>query len=220
MLVSGNIPVTNYPEMSSQKLSTLGSRAINGYSSVIQEKKRQKARIKYKKIKSSDLLLAPDGLPDEYYAPEKEEGFAILKGVKQYLRIIPESKREGNFFVSGVGGEEEKSKYFSDVYLLQDIESPTPREGAGTEAIQGLVEKSMLDESTNGRVILYIRPISLEDTSVQFFYKLGFRSADEAWNKKIEETIRDNLVKIEISSCYMYLPKGNIPKVLRYGQLF
>ena len=220
MLVSGNVPVTNYPELSSQKMSTLGSRAINGYSSVIQEKKRQKARIKYKKVKASDLLVASEGFPEEYYAPEKEEGFTLLKGVKQYLRIIPESKKEGNFFVSGVGGDEEKSRYFSDVYLLQDIESPTPREGAGTEAIQCLVEKSMLDENTNGRIILYIRPIALEDTSVQFFYKLGFRSTDEAWNKKIEDSIRNNLLEIEISSCYMYLPKENVPKVLRYGQLF
>ncbi len=220
MLVSGNIPVTPYQEFASQKISTLGTREISGYASIVQEKKKQKAKIKYRKIKTSDCIIAPDGLPLEYYSSEEGIKHSIIKSVKQYLNFLPDKKQEGNFFLSGVIDEEREQKYFNNCYLLANIESPTPHEGAGTEAMQSLVEKSMLDDDTGGRVILYMVQLSDEDTSPKFFYKLGFRYIDEDNNTAMKEFIDKNIFEFRMPSGYMYLPKENIQKLLRYGHLF
>ncbi len=220
MLVSGNIPVTNYQELVSQKISTLGAREISGYAGSIQEKKKQKAKIKYRKIKTSDCITAPDGLPEAYYSTDEGIKTSIIKSVRQCLNFLPEKTHEGNFFLSGIVDEEHEQKYFNNCYLLANIESPTPHEGAGTEAMQALVEKSMLDDDTLGRVILYMAQLSDEDTSPKFFYKLGFRYIDPDSNKELKECIEKNIFEFRMPPGYMYLPKENIQKLLRYGQLF
>ncbi len=220
MLVSGNIPVTTYQELASQKISTLGTREISGYVSVVQERKKQKAKIKYRKIKISDFITAPEGLPEEYYSPENGAKLSIMKSVRQYLNFLPEKNREGNFFLSGIMDEKQEPRYLNNCYLISDIKAPTPYMGAGTEAIQALVEKSMLDEDTGGRVILYMAQISDEDTSPKFFYKLGFRYIDVDQNMALQSFIDKNIFEFRLLPGYMYLPKDNIQKLLRYGQLF
>ncbi len=221
MLVSGNIPVTPYQEFASQKISTLGTREISGYASIVQEKKRQKAKIKYRKIKPSDVIIAPEGLPEEYYYEGEENRTSILKSVRQYLNFLPDKTQEGNFFLSGVVDEDERlQKYFNACYLISHIEAPVPLNGAGTEAMQSLVEKSMLDEETCGRVILYMVQLSEADTSPKFFYKLGFRYIDADSNTAMEKFIETNIFEFRVQPGYMYLPKGNIQKLLRYGHLF
>ncbi len=221
MLVSGNIPVTSYQELVPQKISTLGTREVSGYASIVQEKKKQKAKIKYRKIKSYDCITAPDGLPEEYYTLDGGLKKSIIKNVKQYLNIIPDKKQEGNFFLSGVvDGEKQSPKYFNNCYLLSYIESPVPYEGAGTEAMQTLVEKSLLDDDTGGRVILYMAQLSPEDTCPKFFYKLGFRYVNGDYNTELKQYIDKNIIEFRMPPGYMYLPKGHVQKLLRYGHLF
>lgn len=220
MFVSGNISARSFQDVtSSQKISTLGAREVSGYGTSIPDKKIQKAKIKFKKLKGSDKILAPFGLSDDYYYEEQE---GVLDNIKRYLNIVKDTEKKGNFFLSGVADDDVGSvpKYFNSTYLLTNIESPEPYKGEGTEALQGLVEKSLIDEDTQGRVILYLSQIAPEDSSWKFFYKLGFRSVDENINLLIQDAIDKNMNKIIIPEAYMYLPQGNIQKLLRYGQLF
>ena len=219
MQVIGNVSMRTFQDVSSsQKISTLGTREVSGYASSFFDKKRSKAKIKFKKIKGNDKLLAPVGLEDEYYYEEK---LGVLENIKQYFNIVDSKKDTGNFFLSGISEQDDELfKYFSACYLLTEIEAGEPRVGQGTEALQGLVEKSLLDTDTQGRVILFVSQIAPEDTSCKFFYKLGFRYADEEVNKLVNDAIEKNLVSLQVPEGYMYLPKANIQKLLRYGHLF
>ena len=222
MQVSGNIAVRSFQDVtSSQKISTLGTKSVSGFGASILENKKRKAKIKFKKIKGSDRLVAPHGLQDEYYS-EEQEGF--FDNVKRYFNLMKDSQPSGhsNFFLSGVLDDEGASplKYFATTYLITEVEAPVPYVGSGTEAVQGVVEKSVVDEETCGRVILYLSQISPEDTSCKFFYKLGFRYADENLNELVNDSIEKNIPRIVVPSAYMYLPKDNVPKLLRYGHLF
>ena len=224
MQVSGAISVKSFQDVaSSQKISTLGTKAVSGYGASVHEKKRQKARIRYKKIKGSDRLIAPCGLPEEYYYAEQQSG--VLGCIKRYLNLIkdkPALTENTNFFLSGVAEDEDvmSGKYFACSYLITELEAPVPYVGEGTLAVQGVVEKCVLDEEALGRIILYASQIAPEDTSSKFFYKLGFRYADEDLNNIVRHAIDKNLPSFEIPAGYMYLPKENIPKLLRYGHLF
>lgn len=221
MLVSGNVPVRNYQEVASQKITTFATREISGYSSTFKERKRQRARIKFKKIKLSDRIVAPDLLPDNYVVDEEILMKTSLLGNIRHFLSINNKKQTGNFFLSGLSDDSPPLlKYFNNTYIITELESPTPREGAGTEALQGLVEKSMLDDDTQGRVVVYLEQIAPEDTSSLFFYKLGFRYAEDEQNLIIQDAIDKNMSEVIIKPSYMYLPKDNIPKLLRYGHLF
>ena len=218
MFVSGNISASSFRDVSSsQKISTLGVRPIAEHGESYSERKRSKAKIKYKKIKGSDRILAPAGLQEQYYIDFEPSG--VLASIRKYLNIVKENSNN-NFFLSGVNDDVDFSRFFSATYLLTHVESPEPYQGEGTEAIQGLVEKSLLDEETEGRVILYLTPISAEDSSFKFFYKLGFRFAEMALNNLAENAIQNKLINIQVPEGYMYLPKENMPKLLRYGHLF
>ena len=112
MLVSGNVPVRQFQEMASQKISTLGTRVIAGHGTPFEEKKKQKAMLKYKKIKASERLVAPEGMPDDYCF-ETEDKPTLLGNIKQCLNIIKEKDSNGNFFLSGLPEEiSSSSKYF------------------------------------------------------------------------------------------------------------
>lgn len=222
MLVSGNVPVRNYQDVVSQKITTLATREVSGYASAFVGKKKQRARIKFRKIKVSDKIIAPDGISDDYSIDEETILKASLLGnIRHLFKVADSRKNSGNFFLSGLSDEACPTvRYFNNTYIITELESPVPREGAGTEAVQGLVEKSLLDDDTQGRVLVYLEQIAPEDTSSMFFYKLGFRYADDGQNLIVQEAIDKNMSEIIIKPAYMYLPKDNIPKLLRYGHLF
>ena len=223
MLVTGNVPIRNYQDVASQKISTLASREVSGYSSGIWAKKKQKAKLKFKKIKFLDKIIAPIGMPQEYCCDDEYIiNQSFWANIRHTFEVSKHKTSSGNFFVSGMLDDSPSvsTKYFRTTYLITEIESPVPREGAGTEALQGLVEKSMLDDETQGRVILYQEQCSPEDTSAVFFYKLGFRCAESDSNEILDTVLDKNLTSFELPSGYMYLPKDNIQKLLRYGHLF
>lgn len=222
MLVSGSVPIRNYQDVTSQKISTLATRKVAGYATAFVGKKKQRARIKFKKIKISDKIIAPYGMPEEYAIDEDEVLKASLLGNIRHLFALSNKKTtSGNFFLSGIAEETcPPTCYFNNTYLITELESPIPREGAGTEALQGLVEKSLLDDETQGRVIVYLEQIAPEDTSSMFFYKLGFRYADDDLNSIVHDAIDKNMSELIIKPAYMYLPKDNIQRLLRYGHLF
>ena len=223
MLVTGNVPIRNYQDVASQKISTLASREVSGYSSGIWAKKKQKAKLKFKKIKFLDKIIAPIGMPQVYCCDDEYIiNQSFWANIRHTFEVSKHKTSSGNFFVSGMLDDSlpVSTKYFRTTYLITEIESPVPREGAGTEALQGLVEKSMLDDETQGRVILYQEQCSPEDTSAVFFYKLGFRFMDPNANENIQECIAKKIPDLPAQTGMMYLPKVNIHKLLRYGDLF
>ena len=222
MLVSGSVPVRNYQDVVSQKITTFATRQVAGYSSAFVGKKKQRARIKFRKIKIADKVIAPAGIGDDYAIDEEAAIKSSFFGNIGHLLRPPKDKENvGNFFLSGLSDNMYSPPiYFNNTYIITELESPIPREGAGTEALQGLVEKSILDDDTQGRVVVYLEQIAPEDTSSMFFYKLGFRYVDEERNHIVQEAIDKNMSELIIKPAYMYLPKDNIPKLLRYGHLF
>ena len=224
MLVSGNVPVRQFQEMSSQKISTIGSRPVAGHGSPFEEKKKQKAKLKFKKIKASERFVAPDGIDENYiYEIDENAKASLLGNIRQCLSIVKEKESNGNFFLSGLPEDKlaiAPPKYFNTTYLITNIEAPELRQGLGTEAVKSLVEKSIVDEDVEGRVIVYITQLTTEDTSYQFFYKLGFRFADENLNELVKNELGKEISELIIPPGYMYLPRSNMQKLLNYGQLF
>ena len=135
---------------------------------------------------------------------------------------IPASSRAGgssfNFFQ--LEPERKQTKFLKNCYLIDYIQSPKMGCGLGTEAIKNLAEKAMFDQKADGRIVTFCAPVWKESSPAQFFYKLGFRFMDKEANKYIEDCIIKKVPDLPPQIGMMYLPKANIHKLLRYGELF
>ena len=93
--------------------------------------------------------------------------------------------------------------------------------GSGTAAVQNVVEKSLSNPLTKGRVMLDASSIDGKTHPAGFYYKLGFRYKQPAYNQELEAWLA-NGGKRENSpmfpSAVMYLPKENIEHCLNYGK--
>lgn len=100
-------------------------------------------------------------------------------------------------------------------------------EGAGTRAVKNIVRGSLKDKS-EGRVALNACLMDFEKgNSIGFYYKLGFRSVSEKYNKICEEWLKkggkmeDRPWQIKywpFAPQQMYLPKENIEHCLQYPE--
>ena len=63
-------------------------------------------------------------------------------------------------------------------------------------------------------------PVWKESSPAQFFYKLGFRFIEKDANEYIEECIIKKVPDAPAQTGMMYLPRQNLHKLLRYGELF
>lgn len=88
----------------------------------------------------------------------------------------------------------------------------------GTNFVQDVVIKSLKDPRTQGRVILNAEMIDAETSPAGFYYKLGFRFANQKFNKILKDWKDNNGTKLNAPSItgMMYLPKENIEQCLRY----
>ena len=107
-----------------------------------------------------------------------------------------------------------------NAYIIDYIQSPKAGCGLGTEALKGLAEKAMFDPKAEGRILTYCTPVWQESSPARFFYKLGFRFMDPEANKYVSECIAQNKPDTPPQKGMMYLPKSNLNKLLRYGDLF
>ena len=93
--------------------------------------------------------------------------------------------------------------------------------GSGTAAVQNVVEESLSNPLTKGRVMLDASSIDGKTHPAGFYYKLGFRYKQPAYNQELEAWLA-NGGKRENSpmfpSAVMYLPKENIEHCLNYGK--
>ena len=127
MLVSGSVPVRNYQDVVSQKITTFATRQVAGYSSAFVGKKKQRARIKFRKIKIADKVIAPAGIGDDY-AIDEEAAIKLEKKLRKqeftlqdYLDQLKQIKKMGSF---SIAENIKPDKYVIDIGFLPAI-SPT-----------------------------------------------------------------------------------------------
>ena len=78
----------------------------------------------------------------------------------------------------------------------------------------------MFDPRIQGRIVTYSAPVWQESSPAIFFYKLGFRFLEPEANKRIQQCIENKTPDLPAQTGMMYLPKANLHKLLRYGELF
>ena len=173
---------------------------------------KEKAKIQVKKVKRGDNLLIPGIIDDDY-----------VDVVEEYVTIKNDNKQQENFFAAPINNPikiKRKMKYLKNCYLIDFIQSPKPRCGLGTEAIKNLAEKAMFDTRAQGRIVTYSVPMIKEMSPALFFYKLGFRFTSPEANQYMEECITQKMPDIPAQTGMMFLPKANLHKLLRYGEMF
>ena len=188
-----------------QSISSMGMPPILGFKT---PPLKEKATIRVTKVKRGDNLIIPGEIDDDYVDIVEEE-----------INLSPNSG--GNFF-SGpqfVPKIKKKFKYLKNCYLIDFIQSPKTRCGLGTEAIKNLAEKAMFDSRAQGRIVTFSAPMVKEMSPAMFFYKLGFRFTSPEANKYMEECLAQNMPDIPAQTGMMYLPRNQLHKLLRYGEL-
>ncbi len=167
---------------------------------------KEKATLRVKKFKRSDNIIIAGEIEDHYVDIVEEEEIANSSGSQNFFFSPPPQKR--------------KLKYLKNSYIIDYIQSPKVGCGLGTEALKGLAEKAFFDTRAEGRIVTFCAPVCKEASPAIFFYKLGFRFMDPSANEYIEECIRKKMPDAPPQKGMMYLPKANLQKLLRYGDLF
>ncbi|MBR1460188.1 hypothetical protein IJ596_00945 [bacterium] len=130
-----------------------------------------------------------------------EGGLCLLPDFmpKDYLR------KEGSDYV------------FTPHYVLDKLHAA--KKGDGTFKIQSLVEKSLKDPDTKGRVMLEACCEDRVTAPGGFYYKLGFRFVHPQYNKECEQWLKmgGKYEDAPFALGRMYLPKENILHCLKYG---
>lgn len=175
--------------------------------------KKDKAELRIQKFKRSDNIII-DGIIDDDYVDVIEE--EILD--------TPIIQTPQNFFSSGginsPISQKRKTKYLKNCYVIDYIQSPVSRHGYGSLALKGLAEKAFFDKNVEGRIVTYSAPVCQESSPALFFYKLGFRFMDPEANEYMKECLIKNVPDIPIQKGMMFLPRYNLHKLIRYGELF
>ena len=167
---------------------------------------KQKALIRIKKIKRSDNIVIVGDIDDDYVDIVEDN--------------LLENSPEGEFNFFQLQPEKRKTAFLKNCYIIDYIQSPKPRCGLGTEAVKALAEKAMFDPRANGRIVTFSAPVWKESSPALFFYKLGFRFIEKGANEYMEDCLIKKVPDIPPQIGMMYLPKNNLHRLLRYGELF
>ena len=168
---------------------------------------KEKATLRTKKFSRRDNIIMVGDIDDDYVDIVEE--------------TIPESvelQHDYSFFKPKQNIK--KTKILKDCYVIDYIQSPKQRCGLGTEALKNLAEKAMFDSRAEGRIVTFSSPICKESSPALFFYKLGFRFMEKDANEYMEECLIKKVPDIPPQVGMMYLPKRNLHKLLRYGDVF
>lgn len=172
---------------------------------------REKALIRVQKIKRSDNIVITGEIDDDYVDIIDDGGGGSPQSVAG-------NNYEFNFFQ--LEPERAKTKLLKNCYVIDYIQSPRQRCGLGTEAVKQLAEKAMFDSRAEGRIVTFSSPVWKESSPAIFFYKLGFRFMEKDANTYIEDCIAKKIPDLPPQVGMMYLPKANLHRLLRYGELF
>lgn len=168
---------------------------------------KEKALLRVQKFRRSENIIITGDIDDNYVDIVEEDDLSYSESTSTY-----------NFFK--LPQEKRKRKYLRNCYVIDYIQSPKQRCGLGTEAVKGLAEKALFDPRTEGRIVTFSSPVWKESSPAQFFYKLGFRFIEKDANEYIEECIIKKVPDAPAQTGMMYLPRQNLHKLLRYGELF
>ena len=168
---------------------------------------KEKAVLKVKKFRRAENIVIVGEIDEEYVDIIEDDDNSNLI-------------QQNNFNFFQLNPQKKKTKFLKNCYVIDYIQSPSPRKGLGTEAIKGLAEKAMFDPKAEGRIVTFSSPVWKESSPAQFFYKLGFRFIDPAANEYINQCIINKIPDLPAQIGMMYLPKKNIHKLLRYGDVF
>lgn len=168
---------------------------------------KEKATLRVKKFSRRDNIIIAGEIDDDY-----------VDIIEEKLPDSPELQHSYSFFKTKP--EVKKTKILKDCYVIDYIQSPKQRCGLGTEALKGLAEKAMFDSRAEGRIVTFSSPVWKESSPALFFYKLGFRFMDAGANGYMQECLIKKIPDIPPQIGMMYLPKKNLHKLLRYGEVF
>lgn len=164
---------------------------------------KEKATLRVKKFKRADNIIIVGEIDDDYVDIIETE--PIESGGFNFFQGIPSKT---------------KTKFLKNCYIIDYIQSPKPRSGLGTEAIKNLAEKAMFDSRAEGRIVTYCAPVWKESSPALFFYKLGFRFMESGANEYMQECLAKKIPDLPPQKGMMYLPKSNLHKLLRYGDVY
>ena len=167
---------------------------------------KQKAQIRIKKIKRSDNIVIVGDIDDDYVDIVEDN--------------LIENAPEGEFNFFQLQPQKRKTAFLKNCYIIDYIQSPKQRCGLGTEAVKSLAEKAMFDSRAEGRIVTFSAAVWKESAPALFFYKLGFRFVEKGANEYMEECLIKKVPDIPPQIGMMYLPKSNLHRLLRYGELF
>lgn len=171
----------------------------------------EEAKIKYHKIKQSDKYIVQGEWIDDYIIKVKTDP---SKDVEKNMSELMSRYKLITFKLPSP----KINRYLRTCYKLDSITAPQRYNGAGTKAVQALLERSLADKDTEGRIVLYSEMIDGETSPAGFFYKIGFRFVDKSMNDIMDEwltkKIKTGAPKL---SGMMYLPKNHINKLLMYN---
>lgn len=172
----------------------------------------QDAKIKFHKIKESDKYLVHGDWSDDYVA--KVEVETSSKEIEKNMELMNRYK-----LITFKVPTKRIYLYLKNCYKIDSIVSPQRYAGAGTKAVQSVLERALADKETEGRIVVYAEITDGQTSPAGFFYKLGFRFVDKSMNEIMEQWVAKN-IKSEAPKItgMMYLPKNHINKLMMYNR--
>jgi len=173
----------------------------------------ENAKIKFRKIKQSDKYSVQGVWSDDYVidvecdtAQEAKNMTELMSRYRLITFKVPAKRRY---------------TYLKDCYKLESIVSPQRYKGAGTKAVQALLERSLADKETAGRIVVYAEITDGQTSPAGFFYKLGFRFIDKEMNEIMDEWIKKRIkTNSPKLTGMMYLPREHINKLMMYNMKY
>lgn len=169
------------------------------------------AKIKFRKIKKSDKYIVNGNWTEDYIV--EVEIKPSSNSEKQMTELMSRYK-----LITFKMPLPTKQLHLNNCYKVDFIEAPQRDCGAGTKAIQALLERSLADKETEGRIVVNAEMTDGKTSPAGFFYKLGFRFVDKSMNETMENWIAKR-IKTDAPNLtgMMYLPKENIKKLMMYN---
>lgn len=170
------------------------------------------AKIKFHKIKESDKHIVHGDWSEDYATSVEVE--ASSKEIEKNMELM-NRYRLIKFNIP----RKRTVTYLKNCYIIDSIEAPQRYMGAGTKAVQTVLDRSLADKDTEGRLVVYAEITDGQTSPAGFFYKLGFRFVDKSMNETMENWLKKNLeTEAPKITGMMYLPKNHINKLMMYNR--
>ena len=174
--------------------------------------KVQDAKIKFHKIKESDKYTVHGDWAEDYVT--KVEMETSSKEIEKNIELMNRYK-----LITFKMPQKRIITYLKNCYKIDSITAPERYRGAGTKAVQSVLDRSLADKDTQGRLVVYAEITDGQTSPAGFFYKLGFRFVDKSMNDMMEEWMKKNIeTEAPKITGMMYLPKNHINKLMMYNR--